>query len=320
MKSFVTALCLICGTVTAVAQHRTSVIIYNIDEPVFLASVQKSVSNFLSECNSAKYERRNPKWQSLTLTSSAQKSFSELWTKTNGFECRLTKYTTDIVKREFDDKYEIRGIPLTVSLENGELHEESGIVVVEGNGTIDDILLGLETERYAMLTEGKSVSDFRRRQLILNFVEIFRTAYNRKDVKYLQDVFSDNALIIVGKIVEIKNDDVDMLGQLSEKQVVLIKKSKSEYMQDLKKAFSINKFIQVEFDSIAIVQHKKYEEIYGVTMVQHWRSSIYSDVGYLFLVIDFKDEAKPIIYVRSWQNKEYTRQDEVIKLSDFSFE
>ena len=65
------------------------------------------------------------------------------------------------------------------------------------------------------------------------------------------------------------------------------------------------------------MNHPKYPQVYGVNLKQSWTSSNYSDQGYLFLMIDFRDEKKPVIHVRSWQPLKDTPSEEVIELGDF---
>ena len=59
--------------------------------------------------------------------------------------------------------------------------------------------------------------------------------------------------------------------------------------------------MNIRFSGIELVKHSQYPEIYGVTLKQDWSSSTYSDVGYLFLMIDFRDEDNPLIKVRTWE-------------------
>ena len=64
------------------------------------------------------------------------------------------------------------------------------------------------------------------------------------------------------------------------------------------------------------------DDIFGVTLKQHWNSSNYSDVGYLFLMINFEDEMNPTIQVRTWQPDKYNGKplprEEVFSLDMFS--
>ena len=116
---------------------------------------------------------------------------------------------------------------------------------------------------------------------------------------------------------EDKNSPNLLDGNFEKKKVELIRLNKQEYIDRLTRVFKVNQFIKVGFDEIEIYQHPLYDRIYGVTLLQHWTSSTYSDVGYLFLMVDFKDESHPMIHVRTWQPQKYTAEDEVIGLGDF---
>ncbi|MCI6830321.1 MAG: hypothetical protein MR924_13905, partial [Prevotella sp.] len=49
-------------------------------------------------------------------------------------------------------------------------------------------------------------------------------------------------------------------------------------------------------------QSTKDKTMYGVRLHQSWKSSTYSDEGYLFLLWEFpEDGSDPIIHVRTWQ-------------------
>jgi len=55
------------------------------------------------------------------------------------------------------------------------------------------------------------------------------------------------------------------------------------------------------------VKHDREPNVYGVELIQHWNATGYnnvpgySDVGRLFLMIDFRKEDEPLIWVRAWQ-------------------
>ena len=66
---------------------------------------------------------------------------------------------------------------------------------------------------------------------------------------------------------------------------------------------------------------EKYNEIYGVTLKQFWNTTNYSDVGYIFLMIEFKDDENLIIHVRTWQPEKVgthtIAKDDVFSLGKF---
>jgi len=302
---------------SALAQHKTQLYLSPIGNPGLQQKIEKNASYLLTEFNIAFKNGTLPLLNENMFTQSAMKNILALW-NTKPFYCEETEIITNLVTRS-DRNYEIRPVSLVFEMENEDDHYEEGVILITPTGLIDDFYFGLENHRYkSLLQAGNTVTEFRRRQIILDFVENFRTAYNRKDLTYIQSVFSDHALIIVGKVVEVDESSPSMLdGSFEKKKVELIRLNKQEYIDRLTRVFKVNQFIKVGFDEIEIYQHPLYGRIYGVTLLQHWTSSTYSDVGYLFLMVDFKDEDNPMIHVRTWQPEKYTSDDEVIGLGDF---
>jgi hypothetical protein len=110
---------------------------------------------------------------------------------------------------------------------------------------------------------------------------------------------------------------------LNNDRVVYIKQTKQEYLKNLANVFKSSKYVNVKFEDIEVVQHPKYDDIYGVTLKQYWHTDRYHDEGYLFLMIDFRDADKPLIQVRTWQpykNKQgqvITQKNDVYHLGSF---
>ena len=142
-------------------------------------------------------------------------------------------------------------------------------------------------------------TDAENRQVILNYVEHLRTSYTTKDIDFLTQLFSEEALIIVGKVIR-STPQTD--GKyLPQHQVEYNIKSKRTYLERLKVLFKQNKEINLLFSDFKIMRHPTQEGLYGVTLRQKYSSDLYSDDGYLFLLWDFRDEATPLIHVRTWQ-------------------
>ncbi len=160
--------------------------------------------------------------------------------------------------------------------------------------------------------------DAKRRHLILNYCEHFRTAYTTKDIDFLRQVFSDNALIIVGNVVKpVANDDKCM----ADAKVTYAIRSKQDYLARLSKVFAANKSIDVKFSAFRIMRHPTMDGIYGVTLRQQYKSDRYSDDGYLFLLWDFRDKSMPLIHVRTWQpTQSIGEENEIIGIQDFNLQ
>lgn len=148
------------------------------------------------------------------------------------------------------------------------------------------------------MKSGAAVKDARRRQLILDYVEQFRTAYCTKDMPFLQQVYSEDALIITGHVVKVKPSRENNFISSTTKYSVQDKKT---YLKKLAQVFRNNRTIRVTFDEIKVQMHPTEADWYGVTLHQGYTADRYHDDGWLFLLWDFTDEDNPTIHVRSWQ-------------------
>lgn len=219
--------------------------------------------------------------------------------------------------------FQLRNIPISMLATDED--EQELVFEFTSAGELCNVVVGLDKQNYnQVICSNITVEDFTRRQIILDFVENFRTAYNRKDWEYLNTVYSDDALIITGRAVTKKenNDGKNLLNTLPAQKIVLQVENKKEYMEKLKRVFKKNSYINLKFEELAVRKHPKYPRIYGVTMKQHWNSSTYSDIGYLFLMINFENENQPTIEVRTWQPERFENgvpvRDEIFSLEDFN--
>lgn len=206
-------------------------------------------------------------------------------------------------------------------IENGDNQlEQELILVFDENFALVDARFAMGYELFrTIISESKDIKDEFRRRQIIGYLEHLRTAYNKKDIDYIEQQFSEDALIIVGtrvqKAPERYNRQPSVNSEKTE-QFKLSKLTKKKYVSNLRdKVFKVNAFLDLEFKDIKIVQHHEYPEVYGVNLFQIWRSSTYSDEGYLYLMIDYEDEERPLIYVRAWQDELFADQSTF----DFSY-
>ena len=163
---------------------------------------------------------------------------------------------------------------------------------------------------------GRDDLDLKHRRFILDYIELLRTAYNQKNIKFIEQVFNDKTIFIQGKLKTIQNEE----GVIDNK-IEYVKQTSKLYLNNLKKIFARNKNIVINFEEIEINQHHEKSKIYGVLMMQKWSSDNYHDEGYLFQLWDFTDENVPQIHICSWQpaviNGKPLPKDEVLGLKDF---
>ena len=137
------------------------------------------------------------------------------------------------------------------------------------------------------------------RMILVNFLEDYQTAYALKRLDYLEKIFSDDALIIVGTVLKQKQKG-DVMHLSTETKVKYDTLSKGRYIEKLQTVFAKNEFVNIRFLDTDFTQHKSGKELYGIQVKQEYLSSSYGDVGYLFLMVDLRDEL-PVIHVRTWE-------------------
>ena len=305
----------------AKAQYATEFLLTDLDNKVLKEKVQHSVSKLLTEINTAQADNKVPDLSGINMAKDAKNAVMMLWDNTP-FRCSETEVIERCLKH--GKEYQVRNIPLFLTLKDKNSTEDKyqeAVIGFDNNGMITDFHFALATNLYTkVLKENQAVSDFRFRQMILDYVEQFRTAYNTKDINFLNQIFSDDALIITGKVV--KTVPSDMNKFISGEKVIYTKQSKKEYLSKLTSIFKSNKRINVLFEDIDVIRHPAKENFYGVTLKQGYSSDRYSDVGYLFLLWDFTNEDAPKIHVRTWQPEMLSKgkplpEEEIFTVEDF---
>lgn len=322
--------CFVCTQ--SYAQHTTKFLFSETAPDYIRQTMQTNADAVFAEINHA-YDQ-NKAGLSLSLsnvTEDANKRIQTLWA-TSHFYSTETNVTTRILKSA--NGYQVRNIP--VFFAQGKTNEDKyQDIVVEFTtaGKISDIYIAISPHQYAKIKgNSNEVSDMRHRQMVADFVENFRTAYNRKDMPFLQDVYSEDALIITGKkggkeLDRQQKGDMPVSAANAPKIQYSVQNKKS-YLTNLQKVFNSNAYINIKFDNIVVTRHEGNPNIYGVTLKQDWNASGgYHDEGWLFLIIDFEDEENPLIWVRTWQplkdpntdNPIHYSTENIFGLGDFSF-
>lgn len=189
----------------------------------------------------------------------------------------------------------------------------------DSTGVLRDFNIAVNEYLYKKFTDaGEFGKDWNNRQEIIKFLEKYRTAYMVRDIKTVDMMFAEDALIIVGRKIKQKKLPPDMvkynkLGQ--EPDYEYLRFSKKEYLKRQQRIFELQNDILLDFASFNIHRKQNAPDIYGVEMRQNYFSTTYSDEGYLFLLIDFA-EKDPMIYVRAWQPNTWS-EDELIRTANF---
>ncbi|MDD4385827.1 MAG: hypothetical protein PHD06_11690 [Bacteroidales bacterium] len=160
----------------------------------------------------------------------------------------------------------------------------------------------------------KDVWDERVRLIMINFLENYKTAYALKRADYIESIFADDALIIVGSVLKTKvtGDNPYRNNRIVEYN----RYTKEQFIRNLKHCFASNEFINIRFEDNIIRKSGTGGEVYGIQIKQDYFSSNYGDSGYLFLLVDMNDPNQPLIHVRTWQ-PEKNPDGSIYGLGDF---
>ena len=278
-------------------------------DKAIIEKISRNLSMTLTEINKAHKDNRPLKILGLPLSKEAADALLMLWANIH-FYCDDEELVERCWVFNNGQEYMVSHIPLIITVDgesfgNGTYQE--AVVDFDKRGQIKDFRFSLDAQLAESMEKGGSVVEQERRMKILAYCERFRTAYNTKDLDFLRKVFSDDALIITGSVTMVSNAD----SPYSKMKVNYKKQNKQQYLSNLERAFKRNKWIEVKFSEIgehgekggcpSITRSKVNPNMYGVRLRQEWRSSNYSDTGYIFLLWDFTDENSPVIHVRTWQ-------------------
>lgn len=277
--------------------------------------MERQISALLTAINRAESSNSDINYSGINIDNLASQSIGMMW---NNVHFRISD--DDIVEHCLSIKasngsvigYQVRNIavemkPFDNSYE-GDLYQEV-CINLDKKGTISDFNIAMGLNQYMkIIREGEKLDDLDRRMQILHWVEQFRNAYCQKDINFMDAVFSEDALIVTGKVIKRVNYE----GPKIEYNVM----GKQQYLANLRRVFARNSYINVHFDDITVVRHASKSNFYGVTLKQGWSSTTYSDEGIVFIVWDFSDEFNPKILVRTWQPMEVD-DSEVFTIQNF---
>ena len=296
-------------TLPAHAVDVTLTVDEHVDRPSALSAAQSNLAAVLTEINRAQKAKEAVSVKNLRMDEFAKKSLARLWAVTP-FYCD----DEEVVERCWVFKngtMMVSHIPLIITPEDenfGLGTYQEAVVEFDTKGQLIDFRFALDAQTAESMERCGTVVDKEKQMIILQYVERFRTAYNQKDISTIEKMFSDDALIITGRVVMAKPQG----DQGAQFKVEYNKQNKQQYISNLRRAFLRNKWIDVKFSQIGengedggcagITQSTKDKTKYGVRLRQSWKSSNYSDEGYLFLLWEFpEDGGDPIIHVRTWQ-------------------
>ena len=153
---------------------------------------------------------------------------------------------------------------------------------------------------------------------ILQFMEDYQTAYSLKRLDYIEQIFSEGAIIITGTVLkpashmQIEGMPIDF----GRNDVYFTRLNKQQYLAKLRRHFNEREYIHLTFEDnqTKVINAPRIPKgtAFAIQINQIYNSPVYSDRGYLTLVLDASKDL-PIIHVRLWQPE----KNDMLTLDEF---
>lgn len=196
-----------------------------------------------------------------------------------------------------------RGLLVSCRFNRGRVFNEKLSFYIDSNSKqITHVAMGLGREAMNDVVLGHLDWSEKSRTRIVGFLEDYRTAYATKNLEYLDKVFDDNAVIVLGKRLQVA-PQLNKEGYMNNHRVQFTQLTKREFLRNLRRQFQSKDYINLHFSQNRIYQLQKGVERYGIEIKQDYYSSNYGDTGYLTMIFDLTNPDQPVIHVRTWQEQ-----------------
>lgn len=212
----------------------------------------------------------------------------------------------------------VRGLQMSFSFNRGTktTFVEDVIFTINKDNKISNVAFGLGkvAENDILCKYAPGWKD-ETRELIMEFMESYKTAYCLKRLDYIREIFADDAVIIVGNVAKrrtptLSDNNLRVISEEGQEVIQYNRYSKDQYLKNLERCFQRNEFINIRFSNNDIQWLEKYdkEELFAIQIGQEYNSTTYADKGYLFLLVDMTDHDAPQIKIRTWQPHEVSME------------
>ena len=220
----------------------------------------------------------------------------------------------------------VRGLQMSFSFRRGtkKTFVEDVVFTLNKDNKISNVAFGLgEVAENDILCKYAPGWKDETREVIMEFMESYKTAYCLKRLDYIRDIFADDAVIIVGNVVRRNSPQMNdanrrAISAEGQETIRYNRYTKDEYLKNLERCFARNEFINIRFSQNEVQWLEKYndKELFAIQIGQEYNSTTYADKGYLFLLVDMTDHDAPQIKIRTWQPNEVS-MDKLYNAGDF---
>ena len=287
-----------------------------IEEGILKTKMEQQMSSLLSAINEANAVNADVNFSSIDITDDASASLTMTWEQVH-FSIEdddIVDHCISLPGKSGGFRIQNIGVLMNPNEESGYDGEKRREIYHDFHktGKIVDFNFTLGMNMYTeILKKGEELGDLDRRMQIIDWCEHFAKAYCDKNMKFMQTIFSDDAIIITGKMT-MQRVHTDM-GMKDQAKVKYVQQTKSQYLSNLSRVFASNSYVNVKFEDYTVIRHGAKPNYYGVTLRQKWHTARYSDEGTVFLIWDFTNEEAPRILVRTWQ----PTTEKAFKMGDF---
>lgn len=287
-----------------------------IEEGILKTKMEQQMSSLLSAINEANAVNADVNFSSIDITDDASASLTMTWEQVH-FSIEdddIVDHCISLPGKSGGFRIQNIGVLMNPKEESGYDGEKRREIYIDFDktGKIVDFNFTMGMNMYTeILKKGEELGDLDCRMQIIDWCEHFAKAYCDKNMKFMQTIFSDDAIIITGKMT-MQRVHTDM-GMKDQAKVKYVQQTKSQYLSNLSRVFASNSYVNVKFEDYTVIRHGAKPNYYGVTLRQKWHTARYSDEGTVFLIWDFTNEEAPRILVRTWQ----PTTEKAFKMGDF---
>ena len=287
-----------------------------IDDGPLKTMMEQQVASLLTAINAANTSGGDVNFTGIDVTDDASASLTMTWEQVHFAieDDDIVDHCIGLPGKSGGYRVQNIGVLMNPKPESGYDGEKRREIYIDldKSGRIVDFNFTIGMNMYTeILKKGEELGDLDRRLQIIDWCEHFAKAYCDKNMKFMQTIFSDDAIIITGKTTmqRVRTD----MGMKDQAKVKYVQQTKAQYLSNLSKVFNSNSYVNVKFDDYKVIRHGAKPNYYGVTLRQKWHTARYSDEGTVFLIWDFTNEDAPRILVRTWQPS----TEKAFKMGDF---
>lgn len=287
-----------------------------IDDGPLKTKMEQQVASLLTAINAANTSGGDVNFTGIDVTDDASASLTMTWEQVHFAieDDDIVDHCIGLPGKSGGYRLQNIGVLMNPKPESGYDGEKRREIYIDldKSGRIVDFNFTIGMNMYTeILKKGEELGDLDRRLQIIDWCEHFAKAYCDKNMKFMQTIFSDDAIIITGKTTmqRVRTD----MGMKDQAKVKYVQQTKAQYLSNLSKVFNSNSYVNVKFDDYKVIRHGAKPNYYGVTLRQKWHTARYSDEGTVFLIWDFTNEDAPRILVRTWQPS----TEKAFKMGDF---